>query len=88
MSGREKLEPAAREKRIRMILTSLIGEDKTTMQISKTVPLGNLTIKNILINCKGLGYVSTDPPVADRKGWVVWKITPRGITRARGGYHE
>lgn len=76
------LSPTERERRIAAILSSLIGDDKTTMQISKVLPFSDVTIRNVLRNLKKGGYVSTHPPICDHHGFVIWMITPKGISRA------
>ena len=79
--NRIKLTPKEIEKRIVTILTPLIGDDKTTLQVARETPYNDTTVRNVLRNLKSRGYVVTDPPVCDHKGWVVWKITPKGISR-------
>jgi hypothetical protein len=54
-AGRKYLGRPEREERIAMILGALVGDDKTTREVSKVVPLDNTVIKNTLCNLKGLG---------------------------------
>jgi hypothetical protein len=75
------LSADAREERIVKILDTLVGDGKTTMQISRIAPYDTLTIKQILINLKSGGYVTTDPPICPHKGWVVWILTSLGMSR-------
>jgi len=84
-NNRIKLSSAYRERRITAVLSSLIGDDKTTQEISFCLPYEDTIVRNILRNLKSKGYVSTDPPICDHHGYVVWIITPSGVSRARRG---
>ncbi|MDR2866025.1 MAG: hypothetical protein LBV13_01260 [Methanomassiliicoccaceae archaeon] len=79
------LSRAERELRIIKILSTLIGDAKTTMQIARIVPYDAMTVRQVLRNLKANNHVATDPPVCSHKGWVVWMLTPLGLSRACGG---
>lgn len=78
-----KLSAEDRERRICHILSVLVGDDKTSHQISLVTPYPVTSVKNILSNLKQGGYVASDPPVCDHHGWVRWVVTPMGQERAR-----